>query len=192
MRYGIDLDGVLVDMHIGFARVVNLLYPGRIARGHEHPTDWDLTSLGLTNGEVGRVWARIRHIPNWWYSLPAIYANVSAVYRHRIRHPNDEIFYVTARSTETDGLPIMHQSQQWLDACGIGGTGTAVIVAPPDVHKISIYKRIGVVKAIDDSSDVVKMGPQVIRLLAQPWNKNAREGLNVVETMEEFFNGYAI
>lgn len=50
MRYGLDLDGVLVDMHKGLADLINTIWPGRIPTGAEYPPEWDLTSLGLSPG----------------------------------------------------------------------------------------------------------------------------------------------
>jgi uncharacterized HAD superfamily protein len=187
VRYGIDIDGVICDMHLGFAKVVNSLYPGRIPIGAEYPPEWDLTSLGISRAEMGEVWRKIGSTPNWWYSLPAIYQNVSAVFRHRLRHPDEEIFYVTARSTVTAGMPIMHQSQRWLEACGIGGVGTSVIVVPKGQSKADVYDDIGVERAVDDCPDVVREAPRVIKLLDRQWNKNDREGLTVVENLEAFF-----
>jgi len=188
VRYGIDLDGVVVDMHKGLADLINTIWLGRIPTGAEYPPEWDLTSLGLSQGELGVVWSKVRATPNWWLSLPAWTHNVGAVFRHRLKHPEDEIFYVTARTTDTKGLPIMHQSQRWLEMCGIGGVGTAVIVVPPDIHKYSIYKRIGVDAAIDDSLDVVRVGPSIIYLLDRKWNVTGRTaGLDVVKDLDEFF-----
>jgi hypothetical protein len=188
VRYGLDLDGVVVDMHKGFADLANQLWLGKIPTGSEYPPDWDMTSLGLTNGELGQVWARAQATRNWWMSLPAHVNNVSAVFRHRLRHPEDEIFYVTARTTETEGLPIMHQSQRWLDMCGIGGVGTSVIVVPEGTYKIDVYEEIGVEYAVDDALHIVEEGPHVIYLLDRPWNQNRRsKGLDVVKDLDEFF-----
>lgn len=188
MKYGIDLDGVIVDMHKGFADIVNQLWLGRIPAGREYPPDWDMTSLGLTNGELGKAWARVKTTRNWWLSLPAMTDNVGAIFRHRLMHPEDEIFYVTARTTETEGLPIMHQSQRWLEMCGIAGLGTAVIVVPTGSRKIDIYEEIGVEYAIDDSLDIVHEGSHVIYLLDRPWNQTGRVvGLDTVKGLDEFF-----
>lgn len=175
-------------MHKGFAELVNQIWLGRIPTGAEYPPEWDLTSLGLTQGELGVVWQKVGATRNWWLSLPAHTHNVGAIFRHRLRHPEDEIFYVTARSTETAGLPIMHQSQRWLEMCGIGGVGTSVIVTPPDTRKVDVYEEIGVEYAIDDSLDVVHEGPHIIYLLARNWNRTGRSpGLDVVENLDEFF-----
>ena len=188
MRFGLDLDGVVVDMHKGFAKVVNSIWPGRIPAGAEYPPDWDMTSLGLSQSEVGLVWGKIGTIHNWWYGLPAMSHEVGAVFRHRLHHPEDEIFYVTARTTKTDGMPLMHQCQRWLEMCGIGGLGTAVIVAPPDSKKIDIYEEIGVEYALDDALHVVEEGSHVIYLLDRPWNQKGRSaGLDVVNDIDEFF-----
>ena len=181
-------DGVVCDFHKGLASVINSIWPGRIPVGKEYPPEWDMTSLGLSRAELGRVWQEVGAIRNWWLSLPAVVPNVRAVFTHRIRHPEDEIFYVTARSTETDGLPIMHQSQRWLEMCGIGGVGTSVIVVPSDVKKIDVYEKIGVDYAVDDCLDIVEEGPHVIYLLSREWNRTNRSpGLDIVESLDEFF-----
>jgi hypothetical protein len=187
VRYGIDLDGVVADMHKGFADVVNAIWPGRIPTGAEYPPEWDLRSLGLSQGELGVVWNKIGQTRNWWMGLPAIVRNVHAVWSHRVRHPEDEIFYVTARTTETEGLPIMHQSQRWLEMCGIAGLGTSVIVSGAE-RKIDVYEALGVEYAVDDSMEVVEEGAHVIYLLSQPWNQTGRSpGLDVVGSLDEFF-----
>jgi hypothetical protein len=188
MRYGVDLDGVLVDMHKGLADVINSLWPARIPPGAEIPSEWDLTSLGLSKAELGKVWGKVEDTRNWWMSLPAIPANVHALHHHRILNPDDEIFYVTARTTETLGMPIMHQSQRWLESCGIGGIGTSVIVVPQGIHKYSIYKRIGIDYAVDDALHVVEIGTDIIYLLDKPYNRENRSpGLDVVKSLDEFF-----
>lgn len=188
MRYGLDLDGVVVDMHKGFAQVVNSIWPGRIPSGNEYPPEWDMTSLGLSQPELNQVWAKIRSTRNWWYGLPALTSEVSAVFRHRLAHPEDEIFYVTARSTETEGMPLMHQSQRWLEMCGIGGLGTAVIVAPEDSDKVDIYEEIGVEYAVDDALHIVEQGTHVIYLIDRSWNQEGRsKGMDVVQNLDEFF-----
>ena len=187
MRFGIDLDGVLVDMHRGLADVINSVWLGRIPVGQEYPPEWDLKSLGLSQAELGVVWAKVRATRNWWLSLPAFVHNVSAVWRHRLRYPEDEIFYVTARNTPTLGLPIMHQSQRWLEMCGIGGVGTSVIVAG-ETPKVDIYDVIGVDYAVDDDLDVVEAGPHVTYLLDRKWNRIGRSpGLDVVTSLDNFF-----
>jgi uncharacterized HAD superfamily protein len=189
VRYGIDLDGVVVDMHKGLADLINTIWPGRIPTGAEYPPEWDLTSLGLSQGELGVVWSKVRATLNWWLSLPAWPRNVQAVFRHRLQHPEDEIFYVTARSTDTKGLPIMHQSQRWLEMCGIGGVGTAVIVVPVDTRKVDVYEELDIAYAIDDSLDVVNEGSHIIYLLNRKWNVTGRsKGLNVVKDLDEFFS----
>lgn len=187
MRYGCDLDGCLVDMHKGLADVVNSIWPGRIEPGNEVPTEWDLTSLGLSQSELGAVWSRIGDTRNWWMGLPAHRQNVDAVFRHRLMRPEDEIFYVTARTTRTPGLPIMHQSQRWLEMCGIGGLGTTVIVTAES--KAKVYDLLDIQYAIDDALHVVEEGSQVIYLLDRPYNREGRSpGLDVVESLDEFFN----
>lgn len=187
MKLGIDLDGVVADWHKGVADVVNSIWPGRIPVGSEYPPEWELTSLGLSQSELGVVFDKVSKTLNWYMGLPALPRNVHAVWSHRIRHPEDEIFYVTARTTETKGLPIMHQSQRWLEMCGIGGVGTAVIVVPDDVKKIDVYESIGVQYAVDDAPHIVAEGTHVITLLDRPWNQDRSKWVDVVADLDEFF-----
>lgn len=186
MNIAIDLDGVVCDYHKGFVRAANSIWPGRLSDGP--PPEWEMTSYGLTEREVGQVMERIRSTPNWWMSLSPLYANVSAVLQHRVRHPDDVIFYVTARHAETEGLPIFHQSHRWLEMCGLGGVGTALIVVPPDVRKVDIYEKVGVEYAVDDSLDIVAEGAHIIYLLDQPYNQTDRPAsLDVVDDLKDFF-----
>jgi hypothetical protein len=186
MRIGVDLDGVVARFNMAFAKVANQLWPGKVEPDPQ-PLEWDWSDLGFTEAEVDRVWAEIKRIPNWWITLPAYRENVFAIATHRTMHPEDEIFYLTARVSSA-GIPTMHQSQRWLDMCGIGGLGTAVIVKPDGVRKVSIYKRIGVTHAIDDNLPNVMEGPHIIHLLDRPWNRVGREGkLYVHESLGGFF-----
>jgi len=186
VRYGIDLDGVIADFHQGFAQVVNKLWPGRIPPGEEYPDNWDCAGI-LVDGERAKVWREIEKIPNWWCSLRAIGHNVGAIFRHRLRFPEDEIFYVTARHNDKPGtgMPVMHQSQKWIDMCGIGGLGTAVILMNGE-RKHWLYGELAVDGAVDDDPHHLPARGGV--LLATPWNVNEREGLVVVENLDEFFN----
>jgi hypothetical protein len=186
VRYGIDCDGVIADFHKGFARVANKLWPGRIAPGDEYPSDWEWASRGFDPDEVIRVKEEIAKIPNWWCSLPAIGHNVGAIFRHRLRYPEDEIFYVTARRTDqVAGMPMMHQSQRWIDMCGIGGLGTAVIVMDGD-NKVQLYKELAVDGAVDDDPNQVKL-LSAGYLLSTPWNTDASQGKWRVKDLDEFF-----
>ena len=187
MRYGIDLDGVICDFHKGFARTINKLFPGRVAPGAEHPDNWDWEGM-LTSEERGKVWREITRTPNWWLSLPAIGHNVGAIFRHRLQFPEDEIFYVTARhhhtGMERSGLPEMHQSQKWIDMCGIGGLGTSVILMNGE-RKHWLYGELGVDGAVDD--DPHHLPAKGGYLLATPWNSKERDGHVVIKGLDEFF-----
>ena len=184
MRYGVDLDGVICDFHKGFAATANKLFPGTFPPGEEYPDNWDYDGY-FAPGQMGKVWETIHATPNWWCCLPAIGLNVGAIFRHRLRYPEDEIFYVTARHQTSVGLPMMHQSQRWLDMCGIGGLGTAVIVMNGE-RKHWLYEELAVDGAIDD--DVHQLPAKGGYLLARPWNTGEREGHEVVETLNEFFD----
>jgi len=159
MRIGLDLDGVLADFLHEFARVV--------ATFTDKEFDYNTWGLGLTDKEMDKAWEIVRGKYNFWMSIPSYRENVFAVATHRTMHPNDEIFYCTSR-VPTAGMPVMHQSQEWLKANGIYGLGTSVIVKPSKVEKDEIYRAIGVTRAIDDyAPSCVKM----IDCLDRPWNR---------------------
>lgn len=187
MRFGVDIDGVVADFVTAFTREVNSIWLGKLPIGYQ-PDDWSWSEK-LTKAEVGRVWDVISTRHNWWLSLPPDFENVRAVANHRIRHPDDEIFYVTARKA-TRGMPVMHQTQVWLEQCGIGGLGTAVIV-DEESDKVPIFNALKCDANIDDKLEAVIVHDRETNgafLLDRSHNRVGRPtGLRVVETLDEFF-----
>jgi hypothetical protein len=187
MRYGIDLDGVVCDFISAFVREVNDVWPGKLPINYQ-PQDWDWSDA-MTEDEISRVWKIIKNKSNWWLSVPPDLGNVHALALHRIRHPNDEIFYVTAR-VSTKGMPPMHQAQVWLKECGISGLGTSVIVDHSS-NKSAIFNSLECNANVDDKLEAVIDHDRKTNgafLLDRPWNREGRPvGISVVSSLEEFF-----
>jgi hypothetical protein len=159
MKIGLDLDGVLADFLHEFAKVVSSFSDKKF--------DYSTWGLGLTESETDRAWEIVKHKHNFWLSIPAYRENIFAVATHRTMHPDDEIFYCTAR-VPSAGMPVMHQAQRWLTSNGIYGLGTSVIVKPSKIEKDDIYRAVGVTRAIDD------YGPACVKMidcLDRPWNR---------------------
>jgi hypothetical protein len=188
LRLAIDVDGVLANFTEAFVHEVNAIWPGRISR-HFQPSQWDWSDAGMTQDENERVWERIKSKLNFWMELHPYLENVRAVAVHRVLYPEDEIFYVTAR-VSTAGMPVMHQTQLWLQSCGIGGVGTAVIVSEHS-DKSDIYQAIGCDASIDDNLEAViahRASTKGAVLLDRPWNQSGRlAGIVVVKNLDQFF-----
>jgi hypothetical protein len=187
MRFGIDIDGVIADFISAYVREVNDVWPGKIPIGYQ-PPDWDWTDV-LTQEEITHVWKIIKHKHNWWLSLPPDAQNLRAVAMHRIRHPQDEIFFVTAR-VSTKGMPVMHQTQVWLSECGINGLGVGVIVDHSN-DKSAIFNALECDANIDDRLSTVidhAANTKGAYLLDRSWNRQSRpEHITTVSSLEEFF-----
>ena len=187
MRYGIDVDGIVCDFVSGFVREINNLWPGRLPLNYQPDS---FTVWGdFTHKDWDVIWDYVSKKPNWWLTLHPYPDNLRAIAVHRIRHPEDEIFYVTARH-EVEGMPTMHQTQTWLNQCGIGGLGTAVIVDKTS-DKAAIFNALMCDANIDDKLEAViehHARTNGAFLLDRPWNRNERPfGIQVVTNLGEFF-----
>ena len=184
MRWAIDLDGVVANYISAMVRIANDLRPGSFPDNWQ-PTGWDLPFSK-------DVFKTFNNSFNAWMTLDPYRENVRAIASHRIAHPSDEIYYVTARKP-TKGLPVTHQSQRWLEMCGIGGVGTSVISSEGNEDKHSTLKALQINAFVDDKLDEIlvnmaKGGPHLSYLLSRPWNKEGRwEGVRVVPNLALFF-----
>lgn len=187
MKFGVDCDGVLADFVSSFVREVNNIWPGKLPIGYQ-PPNWQF-SPDLTQREMSTAWSVIRNKHNWWLSLSPDMENITALARHRVRHPEDEIFIVTARS-DTKGMPAMHQTQAWLTSIGITGLGLAVIV-DNNKDKSSIFNALGCDANIDDKLEAVIEHDRQTNgafLLDRRWNREGRpDSIQVVSSLNEFF-----
>lgn len=187
MRFGIDVDGCVANFVHAFVREVNLLWPGRLPVDYQFP-EWH--EIGdLTKDDIKKVIDVIHAKPNWWLYLEAYGENVSAIARHRKLYPDDELYFVTARQ-DTEGMPTMHQTQEWLRMCGIYGLGTGVIVDYGG-DKCPIFNALQCEASIDDKLSAVVEHDRKTKgayLLSRPWNERERpSGLRVVHSLAEFF-----
>ena len=187
MRFAIDVDGVVANYVQAFVHEVNLLWPGRLPIDYQFP-EWH--EIGdLTEGEIKRVLGVIHSKPNWWMGLRPYMENVSAIARHRKQFPSDELYFVTARQ-DTEGMPTMHQTQEWLRMCGIYGLGTGVIVDYGG-DKVPIYNALQCDANIDDKLEAAIAHSRNTRngiLLDRVWNRTNRPpSVIAVSNLSEFF-----
>ena len=197
MRFGIDIDGILGDFNSAFCALTNKVYPGKLDTNFV-PTDWDWSN-GLTSAEHARVWEVLNKTPNFWLGVPPLMENVGAIARHRRLHPEDELFFVTARQADlAHSMPAMHQTQIWLNQCGIGGIGTSVIVA--NQGKVDVFNALECDANIDDKLSAVVDHAKYCDgsyLLDTSMNRDGRPPrLRVVTNLTQFFkevrNGHGL
>lgn len=187
MRWGIDVDGVVAGFIEAYVREVNSRWPGKLPVGYQ-PVNWDW-SPEMTEADNDIIWSIIKHKHNWWLSVPADFENIRAVAEHRMRHPQDELFFVTAR-VSTKGMPVMHQTQTWLSQCGVNGLGVAVIVDHSG-DKAAIFNALECDANVDDKLEAVIEHHAHTRnafLLSRPWNQSGRpSSINAVGSLKDFF-----
>ena len=188
MKWAIDLDGVVANYWGAWARLANELYPGILPDGYQ-PTNLDLPEIDPAKRQA--VYDRLHRTFNFWMSLDSHRENVRAIANHRIAHPSDEVYYVTARKP-TRGMPVVHQSARWLEMCGIAGIGTAVICSHGNGDKHSILEALQIDAYVDDGLDEVMIsmargGPHISYLLDRPWNQDRWSGVRVVPNLATFF-----
>lgn len=114
MRLGIDLDDVLVAFVPRFVRIANDIF-GKPEIGMQ-PVDWEWSNMGLTEEQLGIVWAKIRKTPYFWQEL-GIMPGVSKDVLQSL-DINHELFFITARFP-TGGETAKNQSAEWLRWAGV-------------------------------------------------------------------------
>jgi len=187
MRFGIDIDGVVADFVAAFVREINNLWPGRLPVNFQ-PDNFSVWA-DFTKKDWDAIWSYVGKKRNWWLTLHPDPENLRAIALHRIRHPEDEIFFVTARH-EVEGMPTMHQTQVWLSECGINGLGVGVIVDNSG-DKSAIFNSLECDANIDDKLEaVIEHNSKTTGafLLDRAWNRLGRpEGIRTCRNLEEFF-----
>lgn len=114
MKIGIDMDDVLVDFLPSFVRLANDLFGRPEIR--TKPVDWEFSNAGLTQEEIGVVWAKIRATPYFWQELPMLDGVSTDVLKSL--DLNHELFFITARFP-TGGATPKNQSAEWLRWAGV-------------------------------------------------------------------------
>lgn len=114
MKLGIDMDDVLVDFVPRFIRLANDMF-GR-PELDLRPVDWEWSNMGLTQEEIGIVWAKIRTFPYFWQDLPMLNGVSTEVLKSL--DLNHDLFFITARFP-TGGDTPKNQSAEWLRWAGV-------------------------------------------------------------------------
>jgi len=202
-RIAVDVDGILASFTAGFALVANSIKPGTFPPDYNaliHQTDWNFedTELGISKETVDKTWDTIRDVvENFWLGLPTFQKEVHELHQFLESAPSDlEVFFVTSREP-SQGLTVLAQTQKWLRRYKLLRLGSSVIVKPRGVKKSVIYEALGIACSIDDywpnvpTGLVTILGPKAERhhgyLLARAWNEKHREDLEVVNSLEEYF-----
>jgi len=201
-RIAIDVDGVLADFYFGFMAVANGIQPGAFPADYEpltQQTDWEFEDVGIVDGSlVNKTWDTIRDkVQNFWLSLPSYQKEVHALHQFLESAPNDlEVFFVTSR-VPSQGLTVLAQTQKWLRRYKLLRLGSSVIVKPRGIKKSVIYEALDISCSVDDywpnvpTGLVTILGPKAEQhhgyLLARAWNEKHREDLEVVNSLEEYF-----
>jgi len=195
-RISVDVDGVLANFTAGFARVANLIKPGTFPSDFDpmKNQDWDFNYIGKSL--VNKTWDTIRDVvENFWLGLPTCQKEVHALHQFLESAPNDvEVFFVTSR-VPSQGLTVLAQTQKWLRRYKLLRLGSSVIVKPRGVKKATIYEALGITCSVDDYWPNVPTGidylsavqPHYGYLLARAWNEKHRKDLEVVNSLEEYF-----
>jgi hypothetical protein len=199
-RISVDVDGVLANFTAGFARVANTIEPGTFPSDYDaliHQTDWNFEAIGVPKALVNKTWDMIRdNVENFWLSLSTFQKEAHELHQFLESAPNDvEVFFVTSR-VPSQGLTVLAQTQKWLRRYKLLRLGSSVIVKPRGVKKEQIYETLGITCSVDDYWPNVPSGRWMDHveekwhhgyLLARAWNEKHREDLEIVNSLEEYF-----
>ncbi len=198
-KISIDVDGVLANFTAGFARVANIIEPNTFPTDYDaliHQTDWNFEAIGVSKALVNKTWDTIRdRVENFWLGLTTFQKEAHELHQFLESAPNDvEVFFVTSR-VPSQGLTVLAQTQKWLRRYKLLRLGSSVIVKPRGVKKSVIYEALGITCSVDDYWPNVPTGidylsavqPHHGYLLARAWNAKHREDLEVVNSLEEYF-----
>jgi uncharacterized HAD superfamily protein len=143
LRVGFDLDGTVADMYDALHREAIKLFGEEVLRKAAHKTakpqaikgeqsnkkessepkaeDEAATSvmqeLHLTAKQQMQLWDHVKHVENFWLSLPELEPGIIARIAKAARERRWEVIFLTTRPS-TAGDLVQLQSQQWLDAHG--------------------------------------------------------------------------
>lgn len=210
LKIAVDVDGVIASFTDGFARVANRLWPNTFPPNYVQST-WnfeEIPEINITKAKVNKVWDEIRNNEkDFWLGLvpilPERRALNSFLNSNARKAKQIEVFYVTSR-VPSAGDSVTRQTRRWLKRNYVWDKGCTCIVKPDGVTKGEIYRALGIQFSVDDYWENVPrtfvggyefddtpaipwVGLHRGFLLARPWNEGHREGLEAVETLEEYF-----
>jgi len=187
MKFGVDLDGCIVNFNEAYARKFRErgYEMPTYADGIEQPPTWNYPeeAFGVPKEVVGEVWKEIDADRNFWRNLrPLPESNVELwkFLNNLTEYEGHEVYYLTLRR----GINVHIQTVDWLKAWGI--YEPQVIITPRGKARLAIEMALDVV--IDDHPGTIKEyrdmrlvrnnAPQVYRVI-RPYNSEC-EGLEPV------------
>lgn len=113
LKIGVDIDGVLVNFASAFIKEAEQVL-GRKIEGVQ--TTWDFDCLGLSHGEITRVWDIIKATQDWFLLKPRPFPGVAeALSDLCVKH---EVYFITSRAS-TAGFTAQEQSQRYIQGLGV-------------------------------------------------------------------------
>lgn len=139
----LDLDGVIVNFHGGFARRANDLF-GAVCPTHPyHATHYDLSYKGnLTPGQADKVWESIWESRSFWIDLPSLLGEEET--QEFADFVNSHTVYFV---TQREGSHVENQTYDWLRINGI--KRPCVVVTR---YKGEVAKAINARYSLDDKA----------------------------------------
>lgn len=138
LRVGFDLDGTVADMYSALRREAIKLFGEDVLRTppeasvpqsanqeqtphpkaeDDHTTTLAIQELHLTARQQNQLWDHVKHIENFWTTLPELEPGIISRIARTARERRWEVIFLTTRPP-TKGDLVQLQSQQWLDAHG--------------------------------------------------------------------------
>ncbi|MCI0564645.1 MAG: hypothetical protein MN733_39760, partial [Nitrososphaera sp.] len=113
-RIAVDLDGVLANFVLGWARVA---YQAGYVHlpGDWQPKEWSFhKALGLSDEQNNNVWRKIAATSEFWNTLLPYQENIRAL-QHFLMMEQDkhDVFYLTSR-VQGGERSVLSQTQDWL------------------------------------------------------------------------------
>ena len=148
MKYVLDMDGVLADFNVAFARLLDPEGTSIPVKKGTWPEMWNWPHQFFPREYVDEAWQRIEASPFFWRDLGEFPWTRKVLDHLSIRCADgDEVYFVTARP----GTRVKLQTEFWLRQRGF--RQPTVIVVPRD--KWGVVKDINADVVIDDKPKVL-------------------------------------
>ena len=189
LKWGIDLDGCLVNFNEGFAqrlRTKGALVPSFVTKW---PDTWHWPHEYATSEQVQQAWNEVWASPTFWRDLEPLPEVDLAEMGQRLRTlvaDGHELYFLTHRQ----GVRVHAQSVEWLKL-HLGLKNPQVIIVPGSKAKVALELELDVVlddmpQAMDAYSDATWRDATLRPfMLVRPYNANlAYSGLRNVVTVK--------